>query len=1237
MSIHPLRSPHPTGGLRPRGERAIALVTVLAILVIISVMVVAFMSSIGTELSASKAHADSNAAQILADTAANIVMTQIRQATTETVDSTETGWASQPGMIRTYLPNGGLSKVYKLYSSGTMVASSISLNAEVTDMANWSTQPAIFTDLNQPVSGSYPITPPPDSTIDGYSLSSTPPGASTSQPIPMPARWLYILSDGSLVSPTVSGTGTRATILGSSTASIVGRIAFWTDDESSKININTASEGSYWDTPHFAVNDDVNLATYQPVNGEFQRYPGHPAGVSLSAVFPTLNADTIYGIVPRIQPGGSDNGTVSSTTAIIPDTDRLYSNTDELLFRSGTDGRLTQGFTQAQLVQSRFLLTARSSAPELNLFGRPRVSIWPVHVDFATNPNSPYTNAFDRLSAFCSTYGSISSSRRFYFQRQDSGSATNDYANIQRNRDLYSYLQNMTSRAVPGFSGVSFQDKYGSDADQILTEIFDYIRCTNLFDDSLGNSYVSGTAPTQFYQFTTPRKSTSYYWPGHGQVSPIQIGSTQGLGRYYTISEIGLHIICTADGNGLAPATNLSAYDPKAVSNLATARSLTGSNGTAVGTDYTAATATTSPFPYNPTLADTYGGSRTALNSGQKRLQAALLFEATSAMPGWTGIEGNFQISVSGLENLKINGLAPFPSTSSGTQTRIYDVYKSTVMGGVNGFRYTVGNSVNGWSNPTNTARYPFISNPFTVSTNTLSISTSGTISVSLLAVNSKTKATEVIQTFGVSFPDATGTNGAALVPTPDLILTGVNEANGKASNWWGYDTRVSRAVQNPGNGSVQYEGSFIRSNLQPAPASWRLSLTDTTTTVDPTSGDVLRTLMPKAGDLRLVAATHSVDTATLFQTHPAYSGTSKLAHSFQEAGGAWPVVGASGGYLVSGNATSSSAADVPGDVSSAAATGDWDNSLPGFLNGAFANKPDEGNNNNYKSAAVNPPGPSFFAPNRIIPSPGMFGSLPTQVKAGIPWQTLLFRPQQSHPANTKGPKDHLIMDLFNMPVVEPYALSEPLSTSGKINMNYQIMPYTYITRNTAVRAALKAEKIAAVPNINGGIKSSTGSFSPRHSLNLSDINGTLRQFRERFEGGDIFRSATEICDVYLVPDNQTWISNQNAETYWAANQLTGDNLREKPYTNLYARLTTKSNVFQVYYRVQTLQRPKNGTEVWDESMGAVTGERRGSVTIERYIDPTDATLPDCATNPTGENMEGHYRFRVINQTRFNH
>ena len=55
---------------------------------------------------------------------------------------------------------------------------------------------------------------------------------------------------------------------------------------------------------------------------------------------------------------------------------------------------------------------------------------------------------------------------------------------IARNRELYDYLQKLTDEPVPGFGG-SFADKYPEDRDQILTQIFDYVRSTNLFDDTL--------------------------------------------------------------------------------------------------------------------------------------------------------------------------------------------------------------------------------------------------------------------------------------------------------------------------------------------------------------------------------------------------------------------------------------------------------------------------------------------------------------------------------------------------------------------------------------------------------------------------------------------------------------------------------------------------------------------------------------------------------------------------------
>ena len=66
-------------------------------------------------------------------------------------------------------------------------------------------------------------------------------------PAPMPVRWLYLLKDGSLVSPDTPSPTTPNTLTfqnavnaagqadkPSVTNPIVGRVAFWTDDESGK-------------------------------------------------------------------------------------------------------------------------------------------------------------------------------------------------------------------------------------------------------------------------------------------------------------------------------------------------------------------------------------------------------------------------------------------------------------------------------------------------------------------------------------------------------------------------------------------------------------------------------------------------------------------------------------------------------------------------------------------------------------------------------------------------------------------------------------------------------------------------------------------------------------------------------------------------------------------------------------------------------------------------------------------
>lgn len=1265
-------------------RRGAALIAVLALIVLMAALITIFLVRTGSERTASASYDAAASTRLLAETTVNLVQATISQATS----GTGTVWASQPGAIRTFDDTGALTRIFRLYS-GTEIASTTASGAILAGdipPANWASEPAAWVDLNRPVavsglSGSnslvFPILDPRDpqnpgsatapnvlTSLAGFSID-TAPGTTPLQPTPMPVRWLYVLRDGQIVAPTTPTTDS-VTVPGASTANpITGRIAFWTDDETAKVNLNTAA-GSFgkwsgstalpapWEPPRFRMLDDVTLfAKNQPVQGEYQRYPGHPASTDLYAIFSALGLPTgtypltqtasgtaspFFTYLPRYGDAyGSKGGTAYTTqnnnaTKITAKDDRLYTSDGELLF---DPTRVPSGATRQQMESGKFLLTAQSRSPETTLFGTPRITLWPIDSDYGANPTQSNTtklaSTFDKLIAFCSTIGTDSERKRFYFQRHDSTSPTSDYDNISRNKDLYSYLQNLTGRNIPGFGG-NFAAKYATpgERDQILTEIFDYVRCTNLYDHA-----IQDPDPSNPYPRFTPRSNNAA--TGGGQVVPIKIGSTRGLGRMYTISEIGLLVIATADGNG-------SAGDLRTQSNdVAT----------------------------NPTLMGT------ALTAGQKRLQAMLIFELYSPMLGYDTMMPDIQINIRGLNNLTFTGTdgitkSPFPAGDLTTETlgtRYNDILQ---IGGLNGFQYFIsrldwGNNrrESGWNNPSATGSVPyrFVSNPFTIPTDSagngsLTIATNGTFTVEIMSKPKAGGARRVVQTFNVAFPGAT-------VPLPDLIQTATGTSNTPAQ-WWGFDNRVKWAANSVGTSTAQGQGAVIRAE----------GAVGDLEAVKSARSDVVRTLFAKDGDVRLVMAKEVVDAtgSADMVTHPKYFDPGyKLVHLLMQAKASNVVPGVDlGGKLVQGaNYEPAWAPKVPGTVTPGS-DWDWDTGYPGTRDGAYANKPDEGNiyttsgapyfnGENQENTPNSSNLPTYFTANRIMPSAVMFGSLPTGVKEGVPWRTLLFRPQASRPRDPAGPKDHLLLDLFNMPVVEPYAISEPFSTAGKVNMNYQIVPFSYIHRSTGVRAVLGSELVTRVPKAAAQKNTAAGvghnyykipygnvpSSNPqppgapalgRLPLNLDETNGSLRQFREKFAAWDIFRSPSEICDIYLVPQGYSWTSNTQADNAWYGDDfsLVGDNVRERPYANIYPRLTTKSNTYTVHYTVQALKNPPGQLpNVWNETRGVVTGELRGSTTLERFLDPADRKIPDYATDPNAPNLDSFYQWRIISSDTF--
>ena len=671
-------SPTPKRQSRTRREQGIALVTVLAILTLTAILVIAFFSIARSELASSTVYHRGIEASNLAKTAVDMVIHQIRSST----EDKGVAWASQPGMIRTWetTPKAGGNQCFKLYSDDKMVIPESDVFDDVGELKNWQND-ARFVDLNAPVIRTYdtkteyfyPIIDPRaaigNTKVEGFDVDFSAVNASSNgKALPMPVRWIYQLQDGTL--GTLAGSGKTGTFqplqipgksLGGSPPSsqnpIVARFAFWADDETCKLNVNTAAGGVAWDTPRAGGVSDRAYGMFQPVANEFQRYPGHPATTSLIHVlFPGIalpnssrydrtSAEAFYDLVPRIQRGGSVGGGYAGTDnryglilPIQPDQDRLYATIDEFIFRAPqagmSDGKTGGAFKRQEqrkvgtwpdlrpqdLSRFQFFLTATSKAPEVTIFNTPRISVWPSFYGDPTSSTEPHFTTYDRRLRFCAEVGKRSASApsdvraprdqsgrtpaMYHFQRFNSASTTADYEKIPRNQELYAYLQVLMSSTVPGLDvsdGVtnfnSFKNKYGDrNRDQIITEIFDYIRSVNLFDDLLMKQHQLKPAnipsapiafrANKYYGYWAPASKNDgtheSYTPGrlgvfqpedlvnghassvgadthsgHGQVAPIRIASsagqvTTGFGRFFCFKEVGIAIIACAKDDGQA-------------------------------------------------------------------------------------------------------------------------------------------------------------------------------------------------------------------------------------------------------------------------------------------------------------------------------------------------------------------------------------------------------------------------------------------------------------------------------------------------------------------------------------------------------------------------------------------------------------------------------------------------------------------------------------------------------------
>ena len=1252
-----------TPPLRPKPQSGAALIITLTLLLLITGLAISLFMTANTELQSASQFKNSQGLTELSDICVNLVMGQIKDATTTNATGTPANrstWASQPGMIRTYGSSTNAAMSYKLYSwSNPRVSGDDTTSVPTT----WFSTPAQYTDLNEPIPNStntstnfyrFPIAYPPLPVTDttrplGYDVSGAPKstgGVITNQ-VPMPVQWLYVLKDGTMVYPT-SASGNNATVSGASAANpIVARVAYWTDDETSKVNINTAAGGAFWMTPKHRTILELDYAQWQPTRWEFQRYPSHPARTDLRAVFPTMTLSNVYAMAPRVSDGGSTPtagrpATGTNCTPVSYDSDRLYASRGE--FRFITDNSTTrQSPSVASLdwpqstEQSSFFITASSRAPEVNLFGTPRISMWPIN----TSGNS--TSVFDRLISFCSSLKSSTGTQPYYFVRNKNNVLTDDPsgdANLSQNTKMFTYLDAIADSAtIPGLGTSGMTSKYtAAGKDQLLTQFYDYIRDTNLIDKNPGQGGVTDVS----YSFS------SHLPPVFRTVNGRK---TSGFGRTLAINQVGIHFICS--GDAATPDSNYAFGDP----------ALPAGKKANLALD---------DFSSNATLSGT-------LKANQRRISTIVYVEPFMVSAGYPDLRFdtgfNYRIELEGLDQLGIRpagSVAAYTSLGlpAGNQRVRLIGQVAANIGGINigthggalARSFLVLNGSARFLNlppvkrlagttsaaPGNdNANYPWVGIPLTID-----VPASGNMELNGATITARVfmKPTSpaaapelLVQSNSITFPPVT-------LPIPTL--------SADPKKWvfhaGGYAGDYTTASAGGTNGRLRNDGNTVGFSALSVPERQ---------IIDSTS-DTIFAMAPTHGDTRLVMARQAEND----QFAPVVNtAAANMRHRF--FGGSTTQPGSAADTKVLGLVTASGEGQKPNLPKNSDITGntpltygDFDSGTAVTPDGAFINYADESIAPNVNSlfpyfeniswdfsALAN-----WHSPNRKIASPVAFGSLPQAAVQNKPWQTLLFRPSGStpHPGSrgrdldgnpdaTKAP-DHAWLDLFWMPIVEPWAISETYSTAGKINLNHQIAPFTYIERTTALQALLKTECIPAVSSVSGFYGTTynknpgTGYSGAKEMVLSMNIPETLLAIQQKNPTTGLYRnyvSASEICEVPLIPTGTTYA---NINSFWSTNQLTADNLRELPYNDIYPRLTTKSNTYTVHYRVQMLKKLPSGDQTtWDESKDKVASELRGSTLIERFLDP-NATYPDYATAfSTSASLETLYRFRVLQRSQF--
>lgn len=382
-------------------SRGAALIVCLWIIILVAIIAVGISNLMRIERKASASHLDRMQAVEFSRMGMDAVVATILKSTA----ATNYTWASTPGQI--FVGKEPVAPGNNESAPGELIRLSSGVPT------NLNPQPPVLAPPNLNV----PTFADPSRHVITEALDST-----TGTTVQMPLKWIYVRQNGDLdFSETPDATN--------KTNSLVGRFAYWCDDESSKINVNLA-----W------TRDATN-----------QSLPGSPTRVNLN---------TLPGMTPTLA--------AEIHEAVTPDayaSSPRFFNSPEDISRLGQDAA-------SVLLDNRFEITHYNHDPDTTFFNESRIVLTTKHA--IANPGlakgdpdaRPYLEVLKNENGDPGDYDNI-----------DSAKLT---ATINK---LKTYLQRTDWPLAPGSS---FQEKYYGDYSepqksqrliQLALNIIDYVRC----------------------------------------------------------------------------------------------------------------------------------------------------------------------------------------------------------------------------------------------------------------------------------------------------------------------------------------------------------------------------------------------------------------------------------------------------------------------------------------------------------------------------------------------------------------------------------------------------------------------------------------------------------------------------------------------------------------------------------------------------------------------------------------